>query len=1373
VNFLTGDIINEGIIESEGPFSLGNFRCSKLGKWSVRGELTFKFPDSYNVDEFLARELCNFSANSCRIVADRFENNHEWTFPKLLTLDVKNFVNNATLTTDNNLVIRCDRLTQGAKGELKVHGALDVEATEIDNSHGKIQAHESSRLKAKRIKVGAPVGGGRFYGRNGAHISCDRNMELDGEDGIELNFGEINTAGQGTFKSKGQFLMNASQLRVGGIARFQVNDALIKMNDIVTNHGETVCDWRFWHNQWRQHFTSEGSSILCQSHVYFELASKVSGNLTLIASNFAAMGNVYDHDGMKRTRENLGTFQLQDVACYEHAEKRPGDKFGGYAHDCRGTQHSTFSTSGHIDTNFAAYFLGAAKIAAASASFTGGRVIMDGASGAQRHTKTPSVIHDLTDGLNLLLGGATTYRDLEESPDSAYSTGLKAGTTLKKETVVIAAPRSQLAYRQKQLDEVMRFKSMLDNPTCDKRILRFMMDNFTMVSALQAAMVRDTHKGYIYPKADGLEHIQKLLKAAQKAAQKATGDATSNRMVALEDVTEAALSSNTPVMVHIMKEVGEETVLSPLLVRPPQATDAMLQKPGASFVTDDGGIHINMTEDVYLQRTNMMARRHTDPDSYVPAPITIDSGTVQTHKAVAMDGSLLHFKGTHGVHAEEDHDVTVTQTPVDGGMSTTTTYTSVGNRYKASENVVFETSEGSISLQHLVVDGKKLIAKSPKGHVAFLLGNNHSQTVTTTKKSTGLHTSTRHSVDTHHTHVQSTIHADIEVETTADQKVIVQEIAGHATQFLNNMSINGVKATVHMIDQQLCQDEHTHVSVKNRSLTALCGGVIALAVGFATHGAGASLLGASGAVASAASNAGFSALCSKAAVSCVDRDFNLGAAVRDVVHEKTLKSIAIAAATAGATAGLGEAVGLSADGAPVKPETFADKVAHVATHAGVSMAASTGVHVAFGERFDDALKQGIRVGAADVVQGVAAQGIGDMKQESGISSGVALGLHGIAGAGAGAILGGRSGILPGAVGAMVGEGVAEITHGTLDTKTAAHVGKFSGSLAAAAVDVAQGLDGVKGLSIGAATASTAVENNFMRHAKEGEQEEPDTDDEAEESSVGKFRKKYTDAAKSIPGAKAVEAATDAVGEQASWVYSEDGYVKAKLAWSESLSGKPLTPTEKEMLAEGFRETYQAAKDANQMLAGVAVVIPGRCAEWFLRNTGLTDKGTARATGQVLDDALGVTAVGSVLGSMVTGVGKGVSKVASVTSQAQRKAFQKAMSNMNRRSVANALRLRTELAFRQAGLLNTEGKLTEKALAGSEKIRLKEGIIKNRSITDALTRDGSRVEDWAKFKTESVNMPNGQRLQIHYYRNTVTGRIDHVTPDFKVKGRVEP
>lgn len=120
---------------------------------------------------------------------------------------------------------------------------------------------------------------------------------------------------------------------------------------------------------------------------------------------------------------------------------------------------------------------------------------------------------------------------------------------------------------------------------------------------------------------------------------------------------------------------------------------------------------------------------------------------------------------------------------------------------------------------------------------------------------------------------------------------------------------------------------------------------------------------------------------------------------------------------------------------------------------------------------------------------------------------------------------------------------------------------------------------------------------------------------------------------------------------------------------------------------------------------------------------------------------------------------------------------KVIDNLGNSNVADALRLRTKLSFEEAGILTKDGKLTENAIKKADKISLKEnGIevsIKNPEIVKELTKDGSKIEDWAKYKTDSVKMPNGQSKQIHFYKNEKTGKVDYSTQDYKVKDIINP
>jgi len=135
----------------------------------------------------------------------------------------------------------------------------------------------------------------------------------------------------------------------------------------------------------------------------------------------------------------------------------------------------------------------------------------------------------------------------------------------------------------------------------------------------------------------------------------------------------------------------------------------------------------------------------------------------------------------------------------------------------------------------------------------------------------------------------------------------------------------------------------------------------------------------------------------------------------------------------------------------------------------------------------------------------------------------------------------------------------------------------------------------------------------------------------------------------------------------------------------------------------------------------------------------------------------------------TRIAKGIKEVVAYGKPSFR---QTANADTSAVSTANALRLRTQLAFQEAGVLDAQLRLTPQAIARSDLIRLEGGVIKNKEITQILTRDGSAIKDWNKFTTESVKMPNNQSMQIHYYKNVHTGKIDYITYDFKVKGIVK-
>jgi filamentous hemagglutinin len=100
-----------------------------------------------------------------------------------------------------------------------------------------------------------------------------------------------------------------------------------------------------------------------------------------------------------------------------------------------------------------------------------------------------------------------------------------------------------------------------------------------------------------------------------------------------------------------------------------------------------------------------------------------------------------------------------------------------------------------------------------------------------------------------------------------------------------------------------------------------------------------------------------------------------------------------------------------------------------------------------------------------------------------------------------------------------------------------------------------------------------------------------------------------------------------------------------------------------------------------------------------------------------------------------------------------------------------LRLKTTLALQDAGILNESGKLTESAIKTSELAMRPGSTLSNPSVVKALTKGSSSISDWEKLTTRSVEMPTGQRIQVHFYRNKITGEVNYTHPDFKVKNPV--
>lgn len=92
-----------------------------------------------------------------------------------------------------------------------------------------------------------------------------------------------------------------------------------------------------------------------------------------------------------------------------------------------------------------------------------------------------------------------------------------------------------------------------------------------------------------------------------------------------------------------------------------------------------------------------------------------------------------------------------------------------------------------------------------------------------------------------------------------------------------------------------------------------------------------------------------------------------------------------------------------------------------------------------------------------------------------------------------------------------------------------------------------------------------------------------------------------------------------------------------------------------------------------------------------------------------------------------------------------------------------------MAFQEAGILRNSEKLTDKAIEAS--IWIKGGDkLNNPHVISMLTAGGKSMNDWGKYKTDSVTLPTGQSVQIHFYMHQPTGKIANI--DYKVSCAVD-
>ena len=99
------------------------------------------------------------------------------------------------------------------------------------------------------------------------------------------------------------------------------------------------------------------------------------------------------------------------------------------------------------------------------------------------------------------------------------------------------------------------------------------------------------------------------------------------------------------------------------------------------------------------------------------------------------------------------------------------------------------------------------------------------------------------------------------------------------------------------------------------------------------------------------------------------------------------------------------------------------------------------------------------------------------------------------------------------------------------------------------------------------------------------------------------------------------------------------------------------------------------------------------------------------------------------------------------------------------NAADYARLLDDLEFRQAASIFDDAGGLKPSVIGDSRSIISGERIGNPQVIDALTSDGSRIADWAKYSTSTVQGPSGP-FQVHFYYNSTTG-VANYEIDYKV------
>jgi hypothetical protein len=725
-------------------------------------------------------------------------------------------------------------------------------------------------------------------------------------------------------------------------------------------------DQRFWTCEYQDvvHNTQDKARVLVQGSLCVHAM-----DVQLLGGHLCSLGPIVFHEG--------GVLHMQDLVCYLHAEKRPGDKFQETHHSVRDRVSAVLGTTGTLDLDLKALFVkgasvfvfaqGGVDIRASGHVAWDGR---DGRDGPSSHIRPRvTLVHGLP--IELDSGSGSTQHHVRVFPASPF---------LPKTVRIV--------------DSFLAFIAVHDAAmAAGSGAVASMMAASTAGGGTAAGML---HALCDIPKGEALQ---------------AVADVQDTCLVAVFD--------------------SETKTFRPVLVLSgvsASSSSALCAARGAVHVTAGGGIG--------LARASIVAQDD----------IVLRSGQGQVHCGVhvaSTSGSVTVATETGSLALVEDHDVHVTRTE----SSAVTTCTSVPCVYAAGpqSQVSMQAIQGAVNLTHVVVPRAAHVDVAAKTGVTFAAGSSYTSTQTVTVKRNLLHTAVRctdTTITTRHAcsiPVDATLHVQV---SEPRAHVVVEEVDGVVPLTIADKVVlsssgdggdGGPAVTVHAVPRTTVVEQ----SCKTRALNAPVAALLSIGVGYATAGAGASLLGTLGVSATPVAVAAANAAVSAAAVSGT-----LQAATGDRLDMPAIvREAGRAAVCAGLTAGLSTGV-------------VPDRVVSTAVKAAVCPAQAW-------------------TAVVDGVHGACAESLGGMGDRV-----LATGLHAAVGAAAGAAAGGGSleAAVSGAVGAAVAEATAEGFSGCVQAAAASALGQAAAVVATAAL----GLD----VDTAARVAQVAAVNNFEGHHRD-------------------------------------------------------------------------------------------------------------------------------------------------------------------------------------------------------------------------------------------------------------------------------------------------